>query len=193
MAVPLVMQQNTIKELRAEVDALKQQVAQLAPLQEQLDRANQDAANAGGSAESQKHELVRLRAEVAKLRDQAKSLGKAEQEVQSLKDRLTSSKATLSEQEATLQAQNRRMQSITGAQHVNTCINNLRLIDSAKQQWALENKKAGTDTPEMSDLLPYFGQGASITNLPTCPDGGSYTIGTVNDKPTCSIPGHNLP
>ena len=77
LAVPLVLQQQTITALRQENDALKQQVAQIAPLQEQLDRATQDAASAGGSAESQKHELVRLRAEVATLKGQSAELTKA--------------------------------------------------------------------------------------------------------------------
>ena len=30
---------------------------------------------------------------------------------------------------------------------MNTCINNLRLINSAKQQWAMENGKTKDDTP----------------------------------------------
>lgn len=74
----------------------------------------------------------------------------------------------------------------------NACINNLRLIDVAKQQWALENKKQSTDTPTMQDLQPYLGHGPN-GEFPTCPTGGTYKIGTVGEKPTCSIPGHVLP
>jgi hypothetical protein len=74
----------------------------------------------------------------------------------------------------------------------NACINNLRLIDAAKQQWALENRKQSTDTPTMKDLQPYIGRGPK-GNLPACPSGGHYTIGAVGEKPTCSIPGHELP
>jgi hypothetical protein len=69
----------------------------------------------------------------------------------------------------------------------NACINNLRLIDSAKQRWALEKNKTSTDTPTMSDLLPY------LNKAPVCPKGGAYTIGPVGEKPTCSVPGHVLP
>ena len=50
---------------------------------------------------------------------------------------------------------------------VNACINNLRLIDSAKQQWALENRKQATDTPTMDDLRPYIGRGPN-GELPGC-------------------------
>lgn len=77
-------------------------------------------------------------------------------------------------------------------QHMNACINNLRLIDAAKQQWALENKKQATDTPTMDDLRPYLGHGPN-GELPVCPDGGVYTVGAVGEKPACSVPGHVLP
>ena len=75
---------------------------------------------------------------------------------------------------------------------MNACINNLRLIDSAKQQWALENKKPNTETPTWDDLRPYIGKGPN-GDLPACPDGGTYTIGTVAEKPACNIAGHVLP
>jgi hypothetical protein len=70
-----------------------------------------------------------------------------------------------------------------------SCINNLRMIDSAKQQWALEMHKRNTDTPTAQDIAPYLPGG----KLPACPEGGTYTIGAVGVKPTCSIPGHVLP
>jgi RNA polymerase sigma factor (sigma-70 family) len=74
----------------------------------------------------------------------------------------------------------------------NACINNLRLIDSAKQQWALENRKQNTDTPAMDDLRPYIGRGTN-GELPSCPDGGIYTVKSVAEPPTCSVAGHVLP
>ena len=74
----------------------------------------------------------------------------------------------------------------------NACINNLRLIDAAKQQWALENHKQNTDTPTVADLTPYLGRGPR-GQFPVCPQGGTYTIGSVGEKPQCSIPGHVLP
>jgi RNA polymerase sigma factor (sigma-70 family) len=74
----------------------------------------------------------------------------------------------------------------------NACINNLRMIDSAKQQWALEFHKTANDTPTMDDIKPYLGRGPE-GEIPVCPDGGVYIIGKVGEKPTCSIPGHVLP
>jgi hypothetical protein len=73
----------------------------------------------------------------------------------------------------------------------NACINNLRQIDAAKQQWALENQKKSTDIPTENDLKPYI----MLRNgqFPRCPQGGTYSIGPVGQPPTCSVPGHVLP
>src|SRR5215469_17437639 len=43
----------------------------------------------------------------------------------------------------------------------NTCINNLRLIDGAKQTWALENNAAPTSTPGEGNIAPYLGRGGT--------------------------------
>src|SRR5689334_23743889 len=41
----------------------------------------------------------------------------------------------------------------------NTCINNLRLIDGAKQAWSLETKASVNASPMESDVAPYLGRG----------------------------------
>lgn len=71
----------------------------------------------------------------------------------------------------------------------NACINNLRQIDGAKQQWALENKKPDTAVPTRADLEPFLPN----HHFPTCPAGGRYTINPVSEAPQCSHPGHTLP
>jgi prepilin-type N-terminal cleavage/methylation domain-containing protein len=76
----------------------------------------------------------------------------------------------------------------------NACINNLRLVDAAKQQWALEQRKQTTDTPATSgtDLQPYLGRGSN-GELPSCPVdpqnsfSTSYTVNNVGSTPTCNI------
>jgi hypothetical protein len=80
---------------------------------------------------------------------------------------------------------------VGGRGQASLCINNLRLIDSAKQQWALENNKKSTDTPTMEDLKPYLA--GPNGNFPKCPDGGEYILGSVGEMPRCTIPGHVLP
>ena len=70
----------------------------------------------------------------------------------------------------------------------NACINNLRQIHSAKQQWALENKKSESDTPLREDLMPFFPN----KQFPVCPAGGTYTINRLSDHPECTQAGHQL-
>jgi len=82
----------------------------------------------------------------------------------------------------------------------NACINNLRLIDAAKQQWALEKGQASGATPVDSDLQPYLGRGTG-GELPYCPVDttvtfdNSYLPNDIGTKPTCKIVGssHILP
>jgi general secretion pathway protein G len=62
------------------------------------------------------------------------------------------------------------------------CINNLRQIDGAKQQWAMENQKPNSETPTDSDIKPYLREG-----MPSCPGGGTYSINALNADPTCSM------
>jgi hypothetical protein len=74
----------------------------------------------------------------------------------------------------------------------NACINNLRQIDGAINEWALEKGKAKGAVVTEADIKPYIKLDAS-GNLPKCPAGGKYTLGKVGEVPTCSIPGHALP
>jgi hypothetical protein len=74
----------------------------------------------------------------------------------------------------------------------NACINSLRQIDGAKQQWALENNITTNAQPSWNDILPYLGRGTN-TKMPHCPHGGTYTIGRVDEPPRCSVPYDVLP
>jgi len=82
----------------------------------------------------------------------------------------------------------------------NACINNMRQIDAAANQFALEQKKKTGDTINFpSDLTPYIKLNAS-SSLPPCPASGTYTCGNVGAIPqvTCSLsstvtPPHILP
>ena len=67
---------------------------------------------------------------------------------------------------------------------MNACINNLRQVDGAIQQWALENKKDAAATVAYTDISGY------LKNSVICPSGGttfadSYTIVDVATKPVC--------
>ncbi len=73
---------------------------------------------------------------------------------------------------------------------MNGCINNLRQIDGAKQEWALENGAAPTAQPRSRQLQPYLGRGSG-GSLPYCPldstksFDGSYIEGDLQTPPTC--------
>lgn len=71
------------------------------------------------------------------------------------------------------------------------CIMNLRSIDSAKEAWAAENRKANGDTAEASALASYF----KDNRPPECPAGGQYSYNAVGTPPACSlgaVEGHTL-
>ncbi len=79
----------------------------------------------------------------------------------------------------------------------NACYNNLRLIDACKQKWALDHNR--TNGPvSWGDLMPYMTN--FISNYASvwksgrlhCPSGGTYTIGRIEEMPTCTIPKHSL-
>jgi len=79
------------------------------------------------------------------------------------------------------------------------CINNLRQIDAAANEFALEQHKvtlAAVTWP--TDLTPYIKLN-SVSSIPPCPAGGSYTTPfSISINPTCTLgttvtPSHVLP
>jgi len=80
----------------------------------------------------------------------------------------------------------------------NACINNLRQIDAAANEFALENHLTNGDRISFpSDLTPYIKLDKN-GKIPPCPAGGTYYIGRVGQTPTCSLgttvtPAHVLP
>lgn len=65
------------------------------------------------------------------------------------------------------------------------CQENMVKIDSAKHQWAIENRKQGDDVVALTSL--YSNNGKSYLNYrPGCPSEGTYTLGSVADLTTCS-------
>lgn len=67
-----------------------------------------------------------------------------------------------------------------------SCLNNRRILEAAKEQWAVENgKPAGTPVTE-ADITEYIRGGYSAL---TCPAGGTYTINPLGTASRCSV--HN--
>jgi hypothetical protein len=162
-------------------------------LQAQLDSLKQS------EAESQNAELSKLRADnqdLPRLRNQVTQLQVANQKL------IQQFQAAQQQQEQLQQIAAENQQARAAATQVdadaqaiaerNQCINNLRQIDAAKNQWALENNKTVGAVPTAQDIAPYIKLDAN-GNIPGCPSGGAYTIGAVGVPPTCSVPGHALP
>jgi prepilin-type N-terminal cleavage/methylation domain-containing protein len=74
----------------------------------------------------------------------------------------------------------------------NACINNLRQLDGAIQQWALETGQTATATVNGPEIAPYLGRG-SAGQLPYCPLDStktfttSYKLVNVQTAPTCNL------
>jgi len=71
---------------------------------------------------------------------------------------------------------------------VNACLNNLRKIDDATQEWALEHLAGPASSVTFDDIQPY------LKSSVLCPSAGpgatfatSYTLSTVSNKPSCLI------
>ena len=76
----------------------------------------------------------------------------------------------------------------TSTRSMNACVNNLRQLDGAKQQWMLENRRAKGDAVTWDDIKPY------IKTPMICPRGGTYILGRVGELPRCSTGReHTLP
>ncbi len=67
-----------------------------------------------------------------------------------------------------------------------SCQGNLRMIASAKEQWAMDNRKNGIDEPTKEELVNTYIKGAS-GQLPLCPGSGIYSVGAMSSWPACTI------
>ena len=66
------------------------------------------------------------------------------------------------------------------------CVNNLRQVDSAKEQAAMANNWANDYdcSGDAATINAYIKGGA-----PSCPSSGTYTYGNIGTDPTCSVGG----
>lgn len=74
------------------------------------------------------------------------------------------------------------MKSRTTSQQ-NACINNLRQIESGKEQWAMANNRSDGDTIDNAEVASYL----KGSTLPSCPAGGAYTYQDVGVSVTCDV------
>ena len=183
-----------------ELVKLRAEAAQLPQLQTDLETARtQSGKQAEQIAELRKDtaELLKLRNDVGQLRNEKQQLTKqvaaAQGAAQQAQAQLTQTAQTTAQQLQMMQTQNSELRTTVVQQGLqvnqrNACVNILRQLDAAKQQWALEHNKTAEAMPTAQDIAPYL-KGQTI---PACPAGGAYTLNNLSTAPTCSIPGHVL-
>ena len=66
-----------------------------------------------------------------------------------------------------------------------TCINNLRIIEAAKEQASLENNLAAGAATSSASCTPYLKNDA----FPNCPAAGTYTTNPIGTLAVCSLSG----
>jgi prepilin-type N-terminal cleavage/methylation domain-containing protein len=69
-----------------------------------------------------------------------------------------------------------------------SCLSNLKKIEGAKEQWAMEYKMPSGSPVVEADIYPEYLKGSAF---PTCAGGGTYALGLVGEQPTCSQHGTN--
>ena len=61
------------------------------------------------------------------------------------------------------------------------CVANLKQIDSATEQYLMDNRTT-TYPAAVTSLVPNY-----LKSAPSCPSGGVYALGTASANPTCTI------
>ena len=208
LAAGMLILRSRSKETETELAALRQANQELNNARTENEDLKKSQAQVEEMARLRKdnEELHRLRNEVRQLREEKQVAAKTTASSQSLAGQSkgdASAQPPLQRQLQQLLAENERLraenqqfqqlqantQANVQANSASGCLNNLRIIEGAKDQWALENKKGVGDAVSAQDILPYIKNNA----LPACPQGGVYTLNAVGAPPTCSMPGHVLP
>lgn len=63
-----------------------------------------------------------------------------------------------------------------------TCLTSLHKIEEGKELWAIAEHKPADAACQMSDVVPTY-----VKRIPQCPGGGVYTVGALDETPTCSL------
>ena len=88
------------------------------------------------------------------------------------------------EMEQSLSAAHEAIETQSWGTEEQTILNNLKMIDTAKEMWALENSRRNGAAVSKSDILHHFPGG-----FPTTPTGARYSIRTIGELPECMYMG----
>ncbi len=169
---------------KAELEKLRQENQELQQAQAQHQEliANKDTQIE--QLRKATEDLPRLRNDYVQLQRVKKEAQQASNLVAQLQGEVAQLRGAQQQANATMTQLQIKMQADKVAQ---VCIANLKQLDGAILQWALENGKPKGSAPTDLEL---FGPERYIKVKPACPGNGAYTLGTVGAKPTCTIPGH---
>ena len=67
------------------------------------------------------------------------------------------------------------------------CIHNMRQMEGAKEEYAMEYNKSVGDPIDWDKIVPSY-----LKEEPECPAGGLYTLFPIGDMVDCSFTGHDL-
>jgi DNA repair exonuclease SbcCD ATPase subunit len=200
----LAMSQKQVGKLSKEVAGLKSRVAELESSQLEP-KALLRFQSQGAEIERLKkdaQELPKLRGEITRLRTRKAEFDKMEEEIEPLKaavrelasikkqnNQLANREQYLTQLNRQIQGQMAQGQQAVGGKAVfaqyKQCVINLKQLDGAAQQWALETKKIARSPVEVEGIKPYL----RGSRLPLCPIGGHYSFRTVSESPTCAVHG----
>ncbi|MDB6129346.1 MAG: hypothetical protein JWM04_453 [Verrucomicrobiales bacterium] len=169
-SVTIVMQHQKTAAMAEELSQLRDQVQKSEAAYADLVEQSKAKPKRVAQQDMNQNELLQLRNEVGTLRAAAKV---QEQAMAALKARQ--------------QGMGGIGENLQAAQRlaIADCLNRMRQIDGATQQWALENKKGTNAVVVFSDITPFL----KNATIPVCPSGGQYIIGKVADAPSCSLHG----
>ena len=190
LAIGVFVLYSSNQKQAADLAQLRQQTEESQKAQSPTEAKSQNAPSEDELTQLRKDhdDVLRLRNEVRQLRDEKQQLARQAQTAQS-----AAANTQQQEQLQKLTAENQQLKLQTQVaqqkDQIIGCMNNLRQIDGAKEQWALSNQKPAGTLVSQQDLEPYFPNRA----FPTCPAGGVYTLNQIGLPPICNIAGHVLP
>ncbi len=182
-------QEVELAQLRPASQELEQLRANI-PDTNQLQAQTQDPNDELTRLRAENADVLRLRNEVRQLREQNQQLTRQAQTAQNQAQNAQAQAEQYRSSAAQASAQAQQAESAVRNQTQSlACINNLRQIDGAKQQWALQNNRPAGTPVSPANISTFIRNNI----MPTCPAGGIYLINAVGVPPTCSVPGHVIP
>jgi hypothetical protein len=179
----------------SQISSLKQQVADLESLQTEVEELRARVAISEDQVlvpKKDKEELIKLRGEMGPLRDRVNQLTReaelAKRNAEMAKSETAKVLQDSQNNAAAIATMRAEAQAQQNQQSINICLNNLRQLDHAKQQWALENNTTAQSVPQPEEITHHLPGNV----IPTCPGGGTYTLNDMGHLPTCSVPAHRL-